>query len=126
MSTHFKMSDFGLLSLYLGIEVSQESGRITLKQTVFAAKLLEEAGLADCNCVHMPMEPRLKLSKESTNLPMDVTLYWSIIDSLRYLVHTRPDVSLAVGMVSRFMEAPTTEHMSAVKHLLRYIVGTLD
>jgi hypothetical protein len=28
--------------------------------------------------------------------------------------------------VSRFMEAPTTEHMSVVKHLLRYIAGTIN
>jgi hypothetical protein len=72
------------------------------------------------------MEPRLKLSKESKNPPVDVTLYRSIVGSLRYLVHTRPDLPFAVGYVSRFMEAPTTEHMSAVKHILRYISGTLD
>lgn len=29
-------------------------------------------------------------------------------------------------MVSRYMEAPTTEHMSAVKHLLCYVVGTIN
>ena len=70
------------------------------------------------------MEPRLKLSKVSSNPPVDATLYRSIVGSLRYLVHTRPDIAFAVGMVSRFMEAPTMEHWSAVKHLLRYISGT--
>jgi hypothetical protein len=72
------------------------------------------------------MEPRLKLSKVSTNPPVDITMYRSIVGSLRYLVHTRPDISFAVGFVSRFMEAPTTEHMSAVKQILRYIAGTLN
>jgi hypothetical protein len=52
--------------------------------------------------------------------------YHSIIGSLRYLVHIRPDISFVVGMVSRFMEAPTTDHMSAVKKLLRYITSTID
>jgi hypothetical protein len=70
------------------------------------------------------MEPRLKLSKESTNPPVDVTLYGSIIGSLRFLVHSRPDIAYAVGYVSHFMEKPTTEHLSAVKFLLRYITGT--
>jgi hypothetical protein len=46
------------------------------------------------------------------------------VGSLRYLVHTRPDIAFAVGFVSRFMESPTTEHMAAVKHLLRYLAGT--
>ncbi|XP_048571524.1 secreted RxLR effector protein 161-like [Triticum urartu] len=68
------------------------------------------------------MEPRLKPSK-SLNLPFNVTFYQSIVGSLHYLVHTRPGISFAVGMVSHFMAAPTREHMSAVKH--RYIAGTL-
>jgi hypothetical protein len=55
---------------------------------------------------------------------VDVTLYRSIVGSLRYLVHSRPDIAFAVGYVSRFMEKPTMEHLSAVKHLLRYIAGT--
>lgn len=118
MCSRFKMSDLGLLSHYLGIEVSQEPGLITLKQSSFAAKLLEKAGMEDCYSVHVPMEPRLKLSKQSTNPPLDVTLYRSLVGSLRYLVHTRPDISFSMGMVSRYVEAPTTEHMSAVKHLL--------
>ena len=41
------------------------------------------------------------------------------------LSHTRPDISFAVGYVSRFLESPTTEHMSAVKHLLGYIARTI-
>ncbi|XP_074363433.1 secreted RxLR effector protein 161-like [Apium graveolens] len=31
-----------------------------------------------------------------------------------------------MGVVSRFMEAPTTKHQQAVKHILRYIQGTVD
>jgi hypothetical protein len=126
MCSRFKMSDLGLLALYLGIEVSQAPGLITLKQTAFASKLLEKAGMGDCNSVQYPMEPRLKLSKYSSNPPVDATMYRSIVGSLRYLVHTRPDISFSVGMASRFMEAPTTEHLSMVKHLLRYIAGTLN
>ena len=80
--------------------------------------------MTGCNPCSTPMEPRLKLSKNCTNPPVDATLYRSIVGSLRYLVHTRPDITFAVGYVSRFMEAPTTQHWSAVKHLLRYIAGT--
>ena len=53
-------------------------------------------------------------------------MYRSLVGSLRYLVHTRPDISFAVGYVSRFMEKPRLEHFAAVKHLLRYIAGTVD
>jgi len=48
------------------------------------------------------------------------------VGSLRYLVHTRPDLAFAVGYVSRLMERPTVEHLQVVKRILRYVVGTLD
>lgn len=72
------------------------------------------------------MEERLKLSRKSTAKEVDATKYRQIIGSLRYLVHTRPDLAFAVGYVSRFMERPTEEHMAAVKRLLRYIAGTIN
>ena len=46
--------------------------------------------------------------------------------SLRYLGHTRPDPAFTVGYVNRFMERPTAEHLQAIKHILRYVAGTLD
>ena len=70
------------------------------------------------------MKPRLKLSKEGPELRVDATDYRNIIGGLRYLTHTRPDITFAVGYLSRVMETPTTAHLAAVKHLLRYIAGT--
>jgi hypothetical protein len=125
MNALFSMSDLGLLSYYLGIEVKQDSQGIHISQTAYAAKILEKSGMKNCNSSQTPMEPRLKLSKTSTAASVDSTMYRSIVGSLRYLLHTRPDLCFAVGIVSRYMERPTTEHMSAVKHILRYIKGTL-
>ena len=56
---------------------------------------------------------------------MDTKFYRSVIGSLRYLVHTRPDIEFPVGFLSRFMEALASDHLVAVKHLLSYIAGTL-
>lgn len=72
------------------------------------------------------MEQRIKLATAKKGTERDVTKYRSIIGSLRYLVNTRPDLSFAVGLVSRFMEAPNKEHWNAVKRIVRYIAGTLD
>jgi hypothetical protein len=71
------------------------------------------------------MEARLKLSKHNTSPEVDPTKYRSIVGSLRYLVNSRPDLAYVVGYVSRFVERPTTEHLVAVKTVLRYIGGTL-
>ena len=53
-------------------------------------------------------------------------MYRSIIGSLRYLVNSRPDLAYSVGYVSRFMDNPTTEHLPAIKRVLRYVAGTLQ
>jgi hypothetical protein len=126
MSSRFKMSDLGLLCFYLGIEVQQGRDGIKLLQSAYARKILERAGMGSCNPCHTPMEHRLKMSKTSTATPVDTTKYRGLVGYLCYLVHTRPDISFAVGYVSRFMEHPTVEHLNAVKRILRYIAGTLD
>lgn len=70
MKDSFKMSDLGHLSYYLGIEVKQEPGRIKLSQAAYATKLMEKAGMSECNSVLVPMEPRLKLRRAQIHLLM--------------------------------------------------------
>ncbi|GKB16092.1 zinc finger, CCHC-type containing protein [Tanacetum coccineum] len=124
MNTKFEMSDLGLLTYYLGIEVSQHENGITLKQEAYAKNLLIKTRMLDCNPTKSPMEHKLKLLKEEGEL-VNPTEYRSIVGGLRYLTHTRPDISFAVGIVSRFMEKPTVKHLQAVKRILRYVKGTL-
>lgn len=114
MMEEFKISDLGSLSFYLGIEVHQESGVITLNQAAYASRIVEKAGLVGCNTCATPMEPRLKLSKDSKAPLVDATEYRSLVGSLRYLVNTMPDLAFAVGYVSRFME-----------RIVRYVAGTI-
>jgi hypothetical protein len=126
MMKMFKMSDLGLLSYYLGLEVKQTEEGIRIGQAAYAAKLVEWSGLADCNTCAVNMEPRLKLSKSSENPLVDATEYRSLVGGLRYLMNTRPDITFSINYVSRIMEKPREDHRAAVKHLLRYIAGTLD
>ena len=126
MKATFQMSDLGPLSFYLGIEVHQDNSGITLRQTAYAKRVVELAGLTDCNPALTPMEERLKLSRDSTAEEVDATQYRRLVGSLRYLTHTRPDLAFSVGYVSRFMQRPTTEHQQAVKRIIRYVAGTLD
>jgi hypothetical protein len=57
---------------------------------------------------------------------VDATRYRSLVGSLRYVVNTRPDLAFSVGYMSRFMEDPHEEHMSAVKHILIFIAWTCE
>lgn len=126
MSKVFDMSDLGKLSHYLGLEVNQTSDFIELKQAAYAKKVLEKSGMAECKSTKYPMEPTLQLHKDENGTPVNPTEYKSVVGGLRYLVHTRPDIAYAVGLVSRYMERPTVMHWNAVKRILRYLKGTLD
>uniref|UniRef100_A0A251VAV7 Putative zinc finger, CCHC-type n=1 Tax=Helianthus annuus TaxID=4232 RepID=A0A251VAV7_HELAN len=122
----FDMVDLGKLSYYLGIKVEQKEGEITICQGGYAKKILQSAGLLDCNPSQWPMDPKLKLTKDETGKPVDATSYRRIIGSLRYLLHTRPDLGYTVGVLSRFMESPKESHLMAMKQVLRYVKGSLD
>ena len=121
----FKMDDLGLLSYYLGIEVQQKPEGITLCQEAYAKKILESCGMDYCKPTHVPMEPRLILSKKSEAPAVDATEYRKVVGSLRHLVNTRPDLAYSVGIVSHFLKAPTMEHWTVVENILRYIKGTI-
>jgi hypothetical protein len=125
MKATFQMSDLGHLS-YLGIEVHQSDTGITLRQSAYAKRIVELARLTNCNPALTPMEETLKLSRDSTTEEVDATQYRRLVGSLRYLVHTRPDLAYSVGYVSRFLQRPMMEHEQAVKRIVRYVAGTLD
>jgi hypothetical protein len=67
--------------------------------------------MADCKAAATLMEESLRLSCDSTAEEVDATLYRHIIGSLQYLIHTRPDLTYAVGYVSWILERPTEEHL---------------
>ncbi|KAG7559183.1 Integrase catalytic core [Arabidopsis thaliana x Arabidopsis arenosa] len=124
MSSKFEMSDLGKLTYYLGIEVIQHNEGIALNQHRYALKILEEAGMRDCNPVHTPMETGLKASKSEHEKEVDATSYRKNVGCLRYLLHTRPDLSYCVGILSRYMQSPRESHAVAMKRCLRYLKGT--
>jgi hypothetical protein len=53
-------------------------------------------------------------------------MFRSLVGNLMYLTATRPDIMFAVSLISRFMEAPYSEHWEAAKRILRYVKGTTD
>ena len=72
------------------------------------------------------MEAQLKRKKEGGGRSVDARLYKSLIRSLRYLVHMRPDMAYSVSIFSRYMVNPTFNYWTAAKRVLRYLKGTID
>ncbi|PKA49894.1 Retrovirus-related Pol polyprotein from transposon TNT 1-94 [Apostasia shenzhenica] len=47
-----------------------------------------------------------------------------MIGSLLYLTASRPDIVFSVCMCARFQSSPKESHLTAVKRIFRYLVGT--
>ncbi|XP_071738725.1 uncharacterized mitochondrial protein AtMg00810-like [Rutidosis leptorrhynchoides] len=126
MVREFEMTDIGLMAYYLGIEVKQKKEGIFISQEGYASEVLKKFKMNECKTMNTPVDCNLKLSKDDEGYLVDPTQYKSLVGSLRYLTCTRPDILYGVGLVSRYMEAPTINHLKAAKRILRYIKGTID
>ncbi|GJR12857.1 ribonuclease H-like domain, reverse transcriptase, RNA-dependent DNA polymerase [Tanacetum coccineum] len=79
-----------------------------------------------CNETLILMDPGTRLTKNTEGTLVNSTEYRSLIACLRYLLHTRPELSYSVGLLSRFMQEPREQHMKAIRQVLRYVKGKKD
>ena len=73
--------------------------------------------MEDSKPVRTPMCIGLKLTNDDDSKELDQTLYRSMIGKLQFVVHTRLDIALAVGIVVRFSEKPRENHMMEIKRI---------
>ena len=127
LQSDFALKDLGELHYFLGIEVKKTPQGLHLSQQKYAADILRRAGMSNCNPVDTPLTllEKLSLTKGAKLGDIDST-YRSMVGALQYLTLTRPDLCFAVNKVCQFLHAPTTDHWSAVKRILRYVKGTCD
>ena len=130
LRARFKMTDLGEISHYLGMEVDVETERISLRQTTYIKKILERFQMTDCKPSSIPMNPGVANSLLPSEHQADrATIKWyqSAIGSLMWpAVHTRPDISYSVGVLSRYCANPGPIHCNLVMQIFRYLAGTLE
>jgi transposase InsO family protein len=122
----YDMTDMGTLGHSLGLEFHFTSSGVVVTQRGFAASILAEFGLSQCNPVATPMIQNLHLQVNMGEPPADIKMFQKKVGKLNFLTQTRADIAPAVSLVSRFNHAPQKPHMDAVNHILRYVRGTLD
>jgi hypothetical protein len=115
------------VSAFLGIQFTRRGDTIELKQTGLLEKILEDAGMQDCNSELTPAVDKA-LGKDPNGAPFnELWSYRSIVGKLLYLAgNSRPDIAFAVHQVARFSHDPKQSHAVAIKRILRYLQGTKD
>ena len=119
LAKHFSLRDLGPTSFLLGIHIIRDHSKrtIALSQRQYIVDMLERFGFATCSPVSTPMDPGTRLtakmgakSQEEIAFMMTVQ-YLSAVGALMYLaLTTRPDISNAVGILSRFSANPGPIH----------------
>ena len=130
IAERFKVDDMGEVNYVLGMAVKRnhESKTLSINQTTYLKGVLKKFGMENCKPVSTPMEVGMKFeSLPEDETAVDVQRYQMAIGCLTYATTaTRPDISSAVGILSKFMSRPGRKHWQGVKRVLRYIKGTLN
>jgi hypothetical protein len=130
IAAKFKVKDAGEATYFLGMSIRRErsAGKLWVGQPKYALGVLQRVGMQDCKPRSTPFDASIQLSK-MTGEPEDEIRapYQELVGALLYLSNcTRPDLAHAVGLLARFMSAPTEEHMNSAKQVLGYLAGTMD
>jgi hypothetical protein len=112
---------------YLGMQIQQDQGCISLHQSTYTRTILDRYDFRGLAPTRIPAKPGLKLTK---NTATDVNtarqkLYLEKYGSLNYLpTMTRPDLAYSLSLCGRYMANPTQEHMDALDTVYAYLKAT--
>ena len=122
-----KITDKGELKHCLSLNVRREPDAIWVNQATFIREFLTKFEFDKLKPVNTPMILDLKLDDELDKPIEDHTWYRSVLGALLYLAEkSRPDVCFAVTRLCRYMHNPRQTHVTALKRIVRYLIGTID
>ncbi|MBW0514748.1 hypothetical protein O181_054463 [Austropuccinia psidii MF-1] len=103
------------------------NGSVQLSQRDLIFRLLSDTDMENSRVVKSPCNDNLLKELDTVDEPINTTAFQQDIGSLNYLAqHTHPDILFTVNSLSRYATHPTDKHWVALKHLLRYLKGSLD
>ncbi|GJW66223.1 putative RNA-directed DNA polymerase [Tanacetum coccineum] len=126
LGSAFALKDLAPLNYFLCIEIVPHVSGILLSQKKYILELLQSVGLSKCNLVSSPMVTSSSLSLDDSTAFSNPVKYRQVVGSLQYVTLSRPDTAFAVNKVCQYMHAPTENHWSAVKRILRYLHGMVE
>jgi hypothetical protein len=124
LKASFHMKDHGPLQYFFSLEVQFTLTGTLLHQHKYTEEVILLAGLQLGNFILTLLKVNLKIRQEKDDLLSDPSLYWQVVESLNYLMITRPDISFVVQQINQFMQAPRNLHLVVVCRIIRYLKGT--
>lgn len=119
----FKIKELNL-SYFVGIEVLKFDNCICLHQREYIEQIVKIFNMSECNPASTPADPNVVISKSLEDSTVNFP-YREAIGSLLFLCSvSRPDISFAVNMLSRYINNPNQEHVVALKRVIRYLKNT--
>lgn len=127
----FEIEDLGAAAFFLGVEILRDRQNRTLwiTQRQYITAALQHFGLIDAATVSIPLQPGLLSPSQPTK-----ALSWSEIKEFQSLngtamyamLESRPDIAFTVQFLSRHMQQPAKQHLTAAKSQFRYLKGTIN
>ena len=126
LASNFELKDLGPLRYFLGLQIEYTTSGLFVHQRKYLTDLLSRFHMMDCKAASTPFVSQHKPSGSSATSLHDPTHFRSMVGALQYATFTRPDIQFAVNQVCQFMHSPSSNHLVAAKHILRYLKGSLD
>ena len=114
------------MKLFVCLRIQYMKDGIYITQSKYIKDILKNFGMEDSRLVGKPLSTRHKFSKDYDSKEVEQTTYRSIFGKIQYIVHTGPDIALAVGMVARFSMNPKDNYKMVIKRIMRYLKGTIE
>lgn len=122
----FQMVDLKEIKLFLGIRIRRNKEILTLDQSSYIKTVLNKFKMQDCNAVSTPLENRLDYKALNLEESYDAPCR-NLVGCLMYImICTRPDLSTAVNILSRYLNKNNKELWQCLKRVLRYLKGSID
>ena len=88
MNHAFSMTDLGLLSQFLGLDIAQTKHGIKVHHSKYALDFLNKFNMKDCKPNKTPFLSGVKLEEANSSPMVNNTLYRQLIGCFLYLTHT--------------------------------------
>ena len=129
ISQHYKVKNLGNIEKIIGMQIHRDriKRRMYIDQEMYIHNSFKQYNFEQLPPSKVPVHPSIKLQSNSPGDPefKDQKLYQSVVGTFLYAAQaTRPDISFAVGRVSRFLSAPHQSHWEAVQLIARYLKHT--